>query len=86
LFINFLIQNYRDYFPWTIFYKAFTEDVDRWHQKLEKDKIPISWNRIQKLDDMASKMEEEIAKMEDHMTKTEMSDKLNEFRQRFLKK
>ncbi|CAG8468019.1 2537_t:CDS:2 [Funneliformis mosseae] len=69
----------RDYFPWTIFYKAFTEDVESWHQKLETDNITVSRNKIQSLDEMA----DEIAKMKDGAIKTKMTDKLNELRQIF---
>ncbi|CAG8454614.1 1796_t:CDS:2 [Funneliformis caledonium] len=69
----------RDYFPWTIFYKAFTEDVESWHQKLEADNITVSRNKIQSLDEMA----DEIAKMKDGAIKTKMTDKLNELRQIF---
>src|SRR5437764_292153 len=81
-FINLLIYNYRDYFPWSIFYKAFIDDVDNWDQKLEASNIPITRNEIQVLDEMVSKMKDEVAKLnENDMNKTIIADKLNELRQ-----
>ncbi|PKY39702.1 hypothetical protein RhiirA4_452946 [Rhizophagus irregularis] len=77
----------KDYFPWTIFYEVFTEEVERWHKKLEEDNISISRNKIQLLNEMADKMKDEIIKMEDDdVIKTTMIDKLNELKQLFSKK
>jgi len=59
------IYNYRDYFPWTIFYKVFTDDIERWHKKLKKDNIPVVQNHIQMLDEMVDKMKDEIEKMKE---------------------
>ncbi|UZO18386.1 uncharacterized protein OCT59_009700 [Rhizophagus irregularis] len=77
----------KDYFPWTIFYEVFTEEVERWHKKLEEDNVSISRNKIQLLNEMADKMKDEIIKMEDDdVIKTTMIDKLNELKQLFSKK
>ena len=76
------IHDYRDYFLWTIFYKAFSEEVDNWHKKLKANNIPISQNQIRMLDEMVCKMKDETAKMyENDKNKTEITDKLNELRQ-----
>lgn len=82
-----LIHNYREYFPWTIFYKAFTEDVELWQKKLEDDDISVSRNHIQLLNKMADKMKDEINKIkDDDVNKTKMIDTLNELKQHFSKK
>ena len=36
-----LFTNYSDYFPSTITYEAFTEDVNEWPKKLTGGNIPI---------------------------------------------
>ncbi|GES86104.1 hypothetical protein GLOIN_2v1642411 [Rhizophagus clarus] len=77
----------KDNFPLTIYYEVFTEEVERWHKKLEEDNISVSRNKIQLLNEMADKMKDEITKMEDDdVTKTTMMDKLNELKQLFPKK
>ncbi|GBC09753.1 hypothetical protein RclHR1_00910003 [Rhizophagus clarus] len=77
----------RDYFPWTIFYKAFTEDVERWQQKLEDDNIAVSRDQIQLLNEMTDKMKDEIVKLkDDDMTKIKIIDKINELKQLLSKK
>ncbi|CAB4431420.1 unnamed protein product [Rhizophagus irregularis] len=76
----------KDYFPWTIFYKAFTEDVELWQKKLEDDDISVSRDQIQLLNKMADKMKDEINKIkDDDLNKTKMIDTLKELKQLFSK-
>ncbi|RGB33363.1 hypothetical protein C1646_761819 [Rhizophagus diaphanus] len=77
----------KDYFPWTIIYEVFTEEVERWYKKLEEDNVSISRNKIQLLNEMADKMKNEITEMEDvDVIKTTMIAKLNELKQLLSKK
>ncbi|RGB33558.1 hypothetical protein C1646_761548 [Rhizophagus diaphanus] len=76
----------KDYFPWTIFYKAFTEDVELWQKKLEDDDMSVSRDQIQLLNKMADKMKDEINKIkDDDVNKTKMIDTLKELKQLFSK-
>jgi gas vesicle protein len=63
----------RDYFPWSIIYEVFTEDVDEWSKKFE---APISCEMESEIKDVIAKIKDEIkdemAKIKDE-TKDEMA-------------
>ena len=77
-FINLFVYNYSDYFPSTITYEAFTEDVNKWPKKLEEGNIPIPWK-----DDSTDKIKSEMDKMKGEMIK-KITDELEKLRQKLV--
>ncbi|CAG8503655.1 hypothetical protein GLOIN_2v1771895 [Rhizophagus irregularis DAOM 181602=DAOM 197198] len=68
----------RNYFPWSIIYEAFTEDVDKWSKKSD---APIPCEMNDEVKDVIAKIRDEIDEIKDEIIKfkDELKQSLSEF-------